>query len=399
METGNPTIRPGEPAESRFHRGTNQSGMRDANERVVLSLVRRHGSLAKTDIARMTGTFGADRLGDHARAGEGRPVHPPGAGARQDRPAVDPDGAQSRRRLFPGPEDRPPQRRAGPHRFPRQGSGIQADVLQVSGAARDRRIRHRRACRSSRRPRPPPRTSGLPASASRCRSNSGTGPIRRARRARSWMHGAIATSAPKSRPNAVFPSTCRMTPPRPAAPNWCSDKPARCRDFIYFYIGAFAGGGVVLNGSLYSGQSGNAGALGSMPVPGPAGKPTQLIDVASIAILEQALNAKGRDVFAAVVVPGRLGRPRRGAGRLDRRRSLRPRLRHRLGLFGHRFRGRHHRRLDAGVGAASGWSPPPRRRSARSMSKACTFPRCAKAPSAFTRARSAAPACRFRNGS
>ncbi len=36
-------------------RGTNQSGMRDHNERLVLSLVRQHGALAKSDIARMTG--------------------------------------------------------------------------------------------------------------------------------------------------------------------------------------------------------------------------------------------------------------------------------------------------------------------------------------------------------
>ena len=31
------------------------------------------------------------------------------------------------------------------------------------------------------------------------------------------------------------------------------------RDFIYFYIGAFAGGGIVLSGRLYSGSTGNAG--------------------------------------------------------------------------------------------------------------------------------------------
>ncbi|MFN6005862.1 MAG: MarR family transcriptional regulator, partial [Paracoccaceae bacterium] len=36
-------------------RGTNQSGMRDHNERLVLSLVRQQGALAKSDIARMTG--------------------------------------------------------------------------------------------------------------------------------------------------------------------------------------------------------------------------------------------------------------------------------------------------------------------------------------------------------
>jgi predicted NBD/HSP70 family sugar kinase len=67
------------------------------------------------------------------------------------------------------------------------------------------------------------------------------------------------------------------------------------RDFIYFYIGAFAGGGIVLNGGLYSGPTGNAGALGSMPVPGTGGAPRQLIDIASIAMLERALNATGRE--------------------------------------------------------------------------------------------------------
>jgi predicted NBD/HSP70 family sugar kinase len=67
------------------------------------------------------------------------------------------------------------------------------------------------------------------------------------------------------------------------------------RDFIYFYIGAFAGGGIVLNGRLYSGPTGNAGALGSMPVPGADGRPTQLIDVSSLAILETMLNARGED--------------------------------------------------------------------------------------------------------
>ena len=34
-------------AEAAIHRGTNQSGMRDYNERLVLSLVRQHGSLPR----------------------------------------------------------------------------------------------------------------------------------------------------------------------------------------------------------------------------------------------------------------------------------------------------------------------------------------------------------------
>ncbi|MDF0601989.1 ROK family transcriptional regulator [Psychromarinibacter sp. C21-152] len=65
--------------------------------------------------------------------------------------------------------------------------------------------------------------------------------------------------------------------------------------FLHFYLGYFIGGGVVLNHRLYSGHSGNAGALGSIPVPGPAGRPMQLIEVASLSGLESALVAAGHD--------------------------------------------------------------------------------------------------------
>jgi predicted NBD/HSP70 family sugar kinase len=67
------------------------------------------------------------------------------------------------------------------------------------------------------------------------------------------------------------------------------------QDFIYFYIGTFAGGGIVLNGSLYPGRMGNAGALGSMPVPGPDGRSMQLIDRASLVVFEKELIARGID--------------------------------------------------------------------------------------------------------
>ena len=55
MEVGSLKGGPPETGSSHFRRGTNQSGMRDSNERLVLSLVRQHGSLPKTEIARMTG--------------------------------------------------------------------------------------------------------------------------------------------------------------------------------------------------------------------------------------------------------------------------------------------------------------------------------------------------------
>ena len=66
-------------------------------------------------------------------------------------------------------------------------------------------------------------------------------------------------------------------------------------DFLYLYIGTFVGGGVVLNGSIYSGRTGNAGALGPLPVMGPDGKLVQLLDRASIMLLESMIKAAGQD--------------------------------------------------------------------------------------------------------
>ena len=52
---------------------------------------------------------------------------------------------------------------------------------------------------------------------------------------------------------------------------------------LYFYLGSFIGGGLVLNGNLFSGPTGNAAALASLPMPGNR----QLIDKASLLQLEE----------------------------------------------------------------------------------------------------------------
>jgi predicted NBD/HSP70 family sugar kinase len=68
-------------------------------------------------------------------------------------------------------------------------------------------------------------------------------------------------------------------------------------DYLYLYIGSFVGGGLVLNGHLFPGRTQNAGALGSMPavMPGRASSSPQLMNVASIYVLERKLIAAGRD--------------------------------------------------------------------------------------------------------
>ena len=67
------------------------------------------------------------------------------------------------------------------------------------------------------------------------------------------------------------------------------------RDYAYFFVAAFVGGGIVLNHSVFEGHQGNAGALGSLRSVGPNGESRQLIDIASIHLLEARLTEVGLD--------------------------------------------------------------------------------------------------------
>ncbi|TDT77089.1 MarR family transcriptional regulator [Litoreibacter halocynthiae] len=67
------------------------------------------------------------------------------------------------------------------------------------------------------------------------------------------------------------------------------------RDYAYFFVAAFVGGGIVLNHSVFEGHQGNAGALGSLRSVGPNGESRQLIDIASIHLLEARLSEVGLD--------------------------------------------------------------------------------------------------------
>ena len=69
------------------------------------------------------------------------------------------------------------------------------------------------------------------------------------------------------------------------------------QDWIYFYIGTFIGGGVVLNGSVFPGRRGNAGGFGPMRVPEQDGG-NRLVDHASLVTLEHQIAAEGGDPFA-----------------------------------------------------------------------------------------------------
>ncbi|WP_417241724.1 ROK family transcriptional regulator [Celeribacter sp.] len=66
-------------------------------------------------------------------------------------------------------------------------------------------------------------------------------------------------------------------------------------DYAYFFIGSFIGGGIVLDSKVIEGRQRNAGSLGSLSVPNGDGKECALLDVASLYLLEAAVAKAGGD--------------------------------------------------------------------------------------------------------
>ncbi len=273
-------------------RGSNQSGMRAHNERLVLSLVRRDGALAKSDIARITGlsaqtvsvimrALEADGLllrGEPMRGRIGQPSVPmslaaDGAfffGLKIGRRSVDlvlvnllgrPVGFRRRTYRYPTPEA----------------------VVRFVGEAL------------------PVLRAGLPFA---LRDRIGGLGIAMPFQLWNWTQyidappGAL--DAWRDRDIAAELSTlCAM----PVTVQ--NDATAACgaelvfgtgerpQDFLYFYIGFFIGGGLVLNGRLFTGRTGNAAGVGPMPVPGPDGRMRRLMAVASLSTLADMMAEAG----------------------------------------------------------------------------------------------------------
>lgn len=74
-------------------------------------------------------------------------------------------------------------------------------------------------------------------------------------------------------------------------------------DFVYFYIGTFIGGGVVLNSGVFFGRRGNAGGFGPLRVPGSELGRDRLVDHASLTVLEDMVRRAGIDPEAVTRDP------------------------------------------------------------------------------------------------
>ncbi len=272
--------------------GANQSGMRDYNERLVLSLVRREGALAKSDIARITGlsaqtvsvimrSLEADGLlqrGEPLRGKIGQPSVPMSLAA---------DGAY----FF------------GLKIGRRSVDLVLINFLGLVVGSRRQTYHH-----------PVPETvvrfveQALPDLTRllpfRLRGRIGGLGIAMPHQLWNWAAflGAPQTDMDAWRDRDIqdeisafcdVPVYVQNDANAACGAELVFGTGERAKDFLYFYIGYFVGGGLVLNGSLFPGRTGNAGALGSMPVPGPDGSMRQLISVASTASLERALTAAG----------------------------------------------------------------------------------------------------------
>ena len=281
-----------------FSRGTNQIGVRLYNERLILSLIRRLGSVPKAEIARLTGLSAqtvsvimrqleADGLvlkRDPQRGRVGQPsvpfqLNPDGAFAlglkigrrSSDMVLLDFSGAVRREIRLTHPYPTP----AAVLAFVRESLPQLTGTLPEERLARDRGPRHRDAVRAL---------------------ELGTGGRRAGLVMDQWR--GFDTAAEIGAISRWPVSLCNDATAACAA-ELVLGEGARYADFLYVFIGSFIGGGVVLNGSLYPGRTGNAGAIGSMPIARtPAnGAPAtqQLIRSASLWVLEKKLLAAGRD--------------------------------------------------------------------------------------------------------
>lgn len=290
------------PVEPRLRpRGSNHVGMRQFNERVVLQALRLHGSVAKADLARLTGltaqTIGliTTRLEEDGLLLRQAPVR-----GRIGQPSVplslNPDGAfaigikvgrrstdwllvdftgQVRQRLnlayaFPDAAQLLPALATNLRQLS-QGLGELADRLVGVGVAAPFVMGgwHRLLGLSE-------------------------------QQARAWNNVDLATEVQTMTDLPV--SFARDTAAATVA-ELVSGRGRDLKSFLYIFVDTFVGGGLVINSHPHVGVHGNAGAIASLPWPeAEASGQTprrQLIQQASLWELEERLHSQGLDRMAA----------------------------------------------------------------------------------------------------
>lgn len=275
-------------------RGSNQASMRVYNERLVLSLVRREGGLAKADIARHTGlsaqtvsvimrSLEADGLLQRGEPVKGRvgqpsvPMHLAVDGAFSIGLKIGRRSADLALMDFAGTIR---EQRHKVYAYPRPADIVDFVQKGVSALLGSLSEPHRT------------RVAGLGIATPFELWNWAEEVGASRRRMKAWRDVDLGAEIAERCDLPVF---MRNDGTAACGAELIMGRGAGHADFIYLFIGSFVGGGIVLNNAVYPGRSGNAGALGSMPMPVVDGQSRQLIDEASIFVLEQMLRDNGDD--------------------------------------------------------------------------------------------------------
>lgn len=273
-------------------RGSNQSGMRAYNERLVLSLIRQSGAMAKAEIARRTGlsaqtvsvimrALEADGLlvrGEPVRGKIGQPsipMHLAEEGAFFFGLKI---GRRSLELVLTDFLGTVQHRVRTSHPYPTPEKTVQFAKEAIAEILEKLSVEQRS------------RVAGLgialPFQLWEWAETLGVGESKM----HGWQERDIAAEIGAGRGFPVYVCNDASTACGAELVFGDQNKPS---DFLYFFVGFFIGGGLVLDSSLYTGRSGNAAALGSMMVPTMDGKLSQLVDVASLAVLENTLAQSG----------------------------------------------------------------------------------------------------------
>jgi len=274
--------------------GVSQQGVRDHNERLILTVLQRHGATAGANIARQTGLStqtvsiilrklqrdGILRRGDPIRGKVGKPsipmeLNPDGVlsiGFKIGRRSADllliDFAGKTRRQLtttydYPLPEDV----------FGFLRTGLDSLLESEPQDIRDR------VCGMG---------VGTPFELWKWNDLSGAA----AKKFSSWRNVDFKAEIAEFSDLPVFISNDATAA---CHAEHLFGRGAEYRDYFYFFIGSMIGGGVVLNSTVLEGNQGNAGALGAIRTTSPLGESQQLIDVASLHLLESRLVESGID--------------------------------------------------------------------------------------------------------
>ena len=284
-------------------RGSSQGGLRQYNERVVLQAIRLHGALPAAEIARLTQLTAqtvsliTKRLLDDGLLHKGAPLR-----GKVGQPSVplslDPDGAFSvgikigRRSMdvllvdFAGAVR---QRWTLDYRYPDPGP-LLAEIGQRLAGLRD-------ALPHAQRERVQGVGIATPFSLGGWQTLLDMPPRVAAR----WPGTDLRAEVERLSdwPVALVKDTAAA-----CVAELVAGRGRSVQSFLYLFVDTFIGGGLVLDSHLRGGVSGNAGAVGSMPLGLARGdassRPAQLLSVASLFNLESLYLAKGLDAAAAV---------------------------------------------------------------------------------------------------